>query len=206
MTKLTLSMTARHTLIFLVVIGMSAGNITVLSGWSGMQEPEKSKEEKTLTTERVEIVDALGRVRILLEVTKDDSPRLVIMDSKGRKRAEMTLRGNAESALTLYDLQDRARTSLLVNQDEEPQLQFWDSKGKLRMDLLVNKNEFAGLRVMDGAEKKRVIVGVQKDVVGISLLNEKEQQILEVGSDPKGTYGILLKDAGGKTIWSVPGK
>ena len=81
----------------------------------GVAVQQAISQPQVLRTRRSEVVDAAGRVRIGLGVSRDGAVGLSLRDAAGRERIMLAILPDGELGLTLWDASDRMRVGLGVS-------------------------------------------------------------------------------------------
>jgi len=68
-----------------------------------------AKQQEVLSTQRIQLIDATGRVRAELAMSRDGGPGIFFYDTKGRNRLELGLYSPAESEYPFVVLNDTQR-------------------------------------------------------------------------------------------------
>jgi hypothetical protein len=87
-------------------------------------------------TREVQVVDASGRARAVLNVTPDDLARLSFLTTSGKRRLAMGVLADGESAVGLYDAQGRVRIGLNVPLDDSASVHLVDKTGRNRANFV----------------------------------------------------------------------
>jgi hypothetical protein len=102
-----------------------------------------------VVTREVQLVDASGRARAVLNVTPDDLARLSFLTTSGKRRLAMGVLADGESAVGLYDAQGRVRIGLNVPLDDSASVHLVDKTGRNRANFVQLPNGNASFEVFN---------------------------------------------------------
>jgi hypothetical protein len=185
---------------------LSVGTFVLL----GVAVRQAASQPEILRARRIEVVDAVGRTRIILAVFPEGpadpgGPRLVLGDAEGRARIILAVFPEGPVGgprLFLSDVERRVRISLGVPSDG-PSFSLSDAEGRTRIGLdVLRERSFAGVIVggpsitLNDAERwPRISLRVHPD--GSPHIN------LQVPSD--GLSGLLrIFDDVGRVLFRAP--
>jgi hypothetical protein len=97
----------------------------------GVAVQQAVSQPEVLRARRIEVVDAAGRLRILLGVLPDGTPMLGLSDAARRLRIGLAVHPNGLAQLTLGDAAGRTRISLALLLDGTPSLFLQDAAGRV---------------------------------------------------------------------------
>ncbi len=100
----------------LIIAGPALG--LALAGLLAADSITDSAKFKTVTTERLSLVDERGRQTASL-TTESSGPQLVLHDSKGQARVRIAAFHTSGPAILLRDADNKLRASLKTNQNHE---------------------------------------------------------------------------------------
>jgi hypothetical protein len=102
-----------------------------------------------VVTREVQLVDASGRARAVLNVTPDDLARLSFLTTSGKRRLAMGVLADGESAVGLYDAQGRVRIGLNVPLDDSASVHLVDKTGRNRANFVQLPNGKASFEIFN---------------------------------------------------------
>jgi hypothetical protein len=82
-------------------------------------------------TKRLELVDEVGKVRAVLDMTENAPLGLHLHDAAGKTRVELGLAPDGTPSLKLRDAAGMARTALIVHFEGSPTMGLFDAAGKI---------------------------------------------------------------------------
>jgi hypothetical protein len=166
---------------------------------------------------------AVGKARAGLAVLADGSPGLTLWDATGKPRADLgtgltlydaagepratlsVLTKDNSPYLALIDTTGRPRVGLDMLADGTPGLALWDAAGKSRVVLTTLADGHPSLELCDATGKDRATLGVLADGgLILSMRDAVENPRIALEVSPDGTPGVLLWNANGKVLSSLP--
>jgi hypothetical protein len=88
-----------------------------------------TKEDGTIETKELRLVDGEGKVRCKLFIDEGE-PKLVMLDARGIKRLGVGLLPTGEVGLSLYDDRERVHVALIVTGAGTPDVSIIDRNGR----------------------------------------------------------------------------
>jgi hypothetical protein len=88
---------------------------------------------------------------------------ILLVDAKGRTRGALSLSKDGDGGLSLYDHQGKLRTALAINQAEGLGLKLFDTTGALRLSLIINPDQIPAVRLFDSQHRPRALFGVDPE-------------------------------------------
>jgi len=132
-------------------IGVVGGAIALASAQRLVGEhasgQEKSQGPSTLSARAFNLVDAEGKTRITISVSKDGYAGVGIWDGQGKKRVVLGVAKDGSPGISFYDGNERQRGGLGFSTAESGGLGLYDSEGRLRASLGLDDRSNAGLTV-----------------------------------------------------------
>jgi len=168
--------------------------------------PTNGAVAQVVRAQRFEVVDAEGRVRVLLSMGPDGQvPSLTLHDEKGDIRACLWTHPDGSTSLTLCDEKGATRASLSTHTDGSPILMLHDEKGATRASLGTHPDGRPILMLHD--EKGEVRASLWTPPHGspsLSLHDTKGDIRASLGTHPDGKTRLMLHDEKGEVIWMAP--
>ena len=141
-----------------------------------------STQQKTVRTEKLEIIDSKGSVRAILGM-EDDETILELRDKSLTTRIKARIRKNGTPEVLLFDEDEEARIRLLVNNDDEPKITLRNEDGDVILKLALSSDDDALIEARDNQKNLRVgILASEKG--GLVFVVDEDGDI--VGHLPKG--------------------
>jgi len=106
---------------------------------------DEVKTVKLIRTEKLEVVDGEGKVRVGLGVDKVGGPALWISDANEKNRVVLEVDKDGDPTLTLIDKNGKSGIILIMNGTVGPALHLFDNNGKPRVSLGVFKDNIRGV-------------------------------------------------------------
>jgi len=155
---------------------------------------EQNPIEKTIRTNRIEIVDGKGNVRAVLGMTSNDEPRLALADRMGHIQAMLSIvpvPGNPDGipSLRLLDKAGIPRTDISLNSGGNPVITFRNNNGEHLASLGGSGSADGGAEWMlsDGDGKVRVTLSINHLGTNLFLLDKDRKPRARFGLKPDGT-------------------
>jgi hypothetical protein len=122
---------------------------------------------------------------------------LSLTDTAGVIRAALTTFGAGQPALVLNDTAGIGRMELFVDDNEGPKLWLLDSNGNPQVGFTGIDQDRPGLSIWDDKGRERTVLRMQKDAIGLLLLDEGGNTSLSAYVDSNGIPSFRLNDADG---------
>ncbi|MBM3500865.1 MAG: hypothetical protein FJX74_19575 [Armatimonadetes bacterium] len=100
-----------------------------------VQQVVPQPEPEVLRARRIEVVDAAGRARIVLDTAPSGSPVLILLDAAGRGRIALDVSPGGTQMLIFWDAAGRARIGLRVGPDGTPTLGLYDAADRVLFEV-----------------------------------------------------------------------
>ena len=94
------------------------------------------------------MIDANGKIRIVIDITKKDGPRMALLDENEETRALLNLLPKGGALFRLNDTKGNTR-AMLSGLGDGAGLSLFDVNGKPRVVMDVNKKDGAGMTMFD---------------------------------------------------------
>ncbi len=114
----------------------------------------EAQQGRTITADRIivrelQVIDASGRQRAVMNVTPDDLARLSFLTTSGKRKLAMGVLADGESAVGLYDAQGRVRIGLNVPLDDSASIHLVDKTGHNRANFVQLPNGKSSFEIFD---------------------------------------------------------
>ncbi|HET6781607.1 MAG TPA: hypothetical protein VFH67_05900, partial [bacterium] len=121
----------------------------------GLVVPRARSQSQVVRARGFEIVDASGRLRILLDAV-NNKPSLWFFDSAGRRRLGLTVSALDAPALVLSDDQGHSRIALSVGTERAAEVRLTDSNGRPRIGVWITNRNEPGVWLFDDLARARI--------------------------------------------------
>jgi hypothetical protein len=93
----------------------------------------------------------------------------VVLDAAGRPRARIDVSKDGQAGFAMYDRDNNPRARIVVDNQGVPSVRLYDTSNKLRLSLEVSTDGIPTVRLMDNGNHARALLGV--DAEGEAGLN-----------------------------------
>lgn len=91
-----------------------------------------AQEQRIVTATEFVLVNAAGKPRARMSVTKGGQATIAMYDDKGQVRAQMLVTADGVPAIALYGASAKPRLAMTVTSDDVPTVRLMDKKGTPR--------------------------------------------------------------------------
>jgi hypothetical protein len=161
-------------------------------------------QTRVVRAQRLEIVDRIGRPRIVATTGEDGNAVVSVLDTTGKPRAAMGTYLVGGGFLSLMgDSDNNERVLIAEAPDGSCTIALHDAAGALRAGLEIRAGN-AQLHLLDSAGKIRVACALAGDGMGLILNDAAGRTRLHASLDRDGAPGIGLFGPTDDVVFSVP--
>ncbi len=138
--------------------------------------------EKSIKTERLELVSPEGKTNAVLSTLKDGTPSMEFRDSQDRTRLTLGLSSRGEPLVYLYGPDPKSLISMSMNDTVGPGVNMRDANGKLRLLVALSKEGTPWMQMTDAEDKPLVNIGSLSQKRGqVTLYSQGMRSTISLG-------------------------
>lgn len=166
--------------------------------------PDRTAAQSAVTpvvqTQRFELVDAAGVVRISMNVGADNEVNFSLLEAGGQARASWGVTSDGRSVLGLRDGKGVLRADMGVTAEGRAVFVARDGQGRARVDFGVEADgEVASIYVRDSAGISRFGAKVEEEYPYVSLRDAGGRSAVDIFAPPDGQTRLAIYDGTGQS-------
>jgi hypothetical protein len=175
----------------------------VLAGLLLVAAAAPGGKPKTIKAGAFEVVDAEGKTRARLGMTKSGGVGLRLLNKTGTRRLQAEMESSGAVGFTCFSAAGRPAVMLMRSSKGIPSLIYANEKG-VPLTILNRINNAAYFSMRDENGKNRVGLAARPDHSGVFLNSPDGKLHMAHAVLKDGTPVIKITDKNGKVVWTLP--